>query len=63
MVFDPSVPDIDDSQFVCEDWTASPYGECKEEVPSNMPPPKGIGFHMQAFVDSDHAGHMTTQRS
>ena len=63
MVFDPSVPDIDDSQFVREDWTASPYGECKEEVPSNMPPPKGIGFYMRAFVDSDHAGHLLTRRS
>ena len=29
MVFDPTDPDIDDSQFVCEDWLASTYGECR----------------------------------
>jgi len=63
MVFDPTEPDIDDSQFVREDWTASPYGECKEELPSNMPPPRGIGFSMRAFVDSDHAGNLATRRS
>ena len=29
MVFDPTKPDIDDSQFVCEDWSASAYVEFK----------------------------------
>jgi len=43
MVFDPTEPDIDDAQFVREDWSATVYGECKEEVPSNMPEPRGIG--------------------
>ena len=31
MVFDPTEPDIDDSQFVSEDWLASAYFEFKEE--------------------------------
>ena len=30
MVFDLTEPEIDDSQFVCEDWSGSSYGGCKE---------------------------------
>jgi len=63
MVFDPTEPDIDESQFTREDWSATVYGECSEELPSNMPEPRGIGFTMRAFVDSDHAGEITTRRS
>lgn len=63
MVFDPTEPDIDESQFPCEDWSSTVYGECKEELPGNMPEPRGIGFTMRAFVDSDHAGEVTTRRS
>ena len=29
----------------------------------NAPPPRGIGFTMRAFVDSDHAGDSITRRS
>ena len=63
MVFDHTPPDIDHSAFTDEDWTASAYGECKEEIPSNAPKPRGIGFTMRAFVDSDHAGDTVTRRS
>ena len=63
MVFDPTEPDIDKTQFPTEDWSASAYGECKEELPSNMPESRGIGFTMRSFVDSDHAGDMITRRS
>ena len=63
MVFDPTEPDIDEKQFVREDWTAAPYGECKEEFPRGMREPRGIGFTMRAFVDSDFAGELTTRRS
>ena len=63
MVFDPTEPDIDESQFERENWSATVYGECKEELPPNMPEPKGVGFTMRAFVDSDHAGDISTRRS
>ena len=63
MVFDPTEPDIDESQFSKEDWSATVYGECEEELPGNMPKPRGIGFTMRAFVDSDHAGDVITRRS
>ena len=63
LVLDPTEPDINDSDFPKEDWSSSVYGECFETVPSNMPKPKGLGFTMRVFVDSDHAGDTVTRRS
>ena len=63
MVFDPTEPEIDETKFEREDWSATPYGLCKEDYPMNAPEPLGIGFIMRAFVDSDHAGDMVTRRS
>lgn len=63
MVFDPTVPDIDESAFPSQDWSETPYGECKEDIPFNAPTPRGVGFTMRAFVDSDHAGESVTRRS
>ena len=62
-VFDPSEPDIDESQFPREDWSATPYGDCNEEIPSNAPPPLGVAFTIRGFVDSNHAGDTITRRS
>ena len=53
IVSDPSDPDIDLTQFPTEDWIATPYSPCKEDVTSNAPNPRGIHFAMRAFVDSD----------
>ena len=47
----------------CCHWSATPYGECTEDIPGNAPEPRGIGFTMQAFVDADHAGDTITRRS
>ena len=63
MVFDPTESDIDQTQFPTEDWSATPYGPCKEDIPSNAPAPRGIGFTMRDFVDSDHTGDLVTRRS
>ena len=63
MVFDPSEPDLDLSKFQVEDWSATPYRKCKEDIPSNAPSPRGIGFTMRGFVNSDHAGDFITRRS
>ena len=35
----------------------------KEEVPSNMPEPRGLGFIMRAKVDADHASDTITRHS
>ena len=63
MVFDPTEPDIDESQFAREDWSATAYGSCTEDIPPNAPTARGIGMTMRAFVDSDHAGDSITRRS
>ena len=62
-VFDPSEPDIDETQFPNEDWSATPYGECKEDIPPNALEPLGVAFTIRGFVDSDHAGDLITRRS
>ena len=64
MVFDSSVSGIDMNQFPEEDWTNTVYGgDLKEDLPPNMPEPRGIGFTVRVFVDSDHAGDQITRRS
>ena len=64
MVFDPSEPTIDHELFPRMDWSSSVYGDdLKEELPGNMPQPRGQGFTMSAYVDSDHAGDSVTRRS
>jgi hypothetical protein len=67
MIFNPSIPDIDESLFPKEDWSSSVYAtsdcELKEVVPPNMPDPKGKGFTMRVYVDSYHAGDTVTRRS
>ena len=47
IVFDPTEPEIDINKFSREDWSATPYGECKEEIPSDAPEPRGIAFNMR----------------
>ena len=63
IVFDTSPPDIPDNLFVRHDWSNTVYGNCSEELPIDAPKPRGYGFIMRAFVDSDHAGDSTTRRS
>ena len=55
MVFHPTVPEINESGFIKQDWSASAYGDCKEVIPDNAPEARGLGFIMRDFVDADHA--------
>ena len=64
MIFDPSYPEHDASQFERQDWSSTVYGgNLKEELPNNMPEPLGRTMIMTAYVDSDHAGDCLTRRS
>ncbi|WP_288992974.1 polyprotein of Ty1/Copia retrotransposon [uncultured Marinobacter sp.] len=65
MVYDPSDPVIDESEFEFKDWTSSEFGHLqgKEELPTNMPEPRGQGFVINAKVDADHASDTVTRRS
>jgi hypothetical protein len=67
MVFDATEPDINMTDFEKKDWSNTVYvpgdGEIKEALPTDMPKPRGKGFVMRAYVDSDHAGDTVTRRS
>ena len=61
IVFDPTETEINLSDFSEKDWSTS-YG-AKEVLSTNTPEPRGQGFVIRAFVDSDHAGLELTRRS
>jgi len=65
MVFDLSVPVIDELKYQVKDWASSEFGHVQghEQVPANMPEPRGIGFIIRAKVDADHASDSLTRRS
>ena len=64
MVFDPSDPVIDESLFSRRDWTASEFClSMSEELPTNMPQPRGMEFVIRSYIDADHAGDSITRRS
>ena len=50
MVYDPSDPCINESAFELNDWTSSEFEHIqgKEELPLNMPEPRGQGFVINA---------------
>jgi hypothetical protein len=62
MVFDPSNPVIDESQFKHCDWMSSKFSHIdgQEAMPLNMPEPHGQDFIMSAKVDADHASNTVT---
>ena len=63
MVFDLTVPDINDEDFPKHDWSHTPFSQNKEPIPDHHPKPRGFGFHLLANVDSDHAGDSITRQS
>ena len=60
MVFEPSRVEFDKALFPKKDWGYSIYVQAasnsQEELPPDMPKPRGKGMDMRAYVDSDHAG-------
>ena len=65
LVYDLSDPVVEQDVFEQRDWTSSEFGavQGKEEVPSNMSEPRGLGFVMCAKVDAEHASDMITRHS
>ena len=62
LVFDPSYPDLEESDFERKDWT-SKYDDASKDVPSNASKPLGNEFVIPAYVDTDHVGDRVTRRS
>ena len=67
MVYDPSGVEFDRAQSLRKDWRYSIYtqdnSKLVEELPPNMPEPRGLGMTTRVYVDSDHAGDTVTRRS
>jgi hypothetical protein len=63
MVFDPTEPTIDETLFPDQDWSATPYADSTEEIPTNLCEPRGVSMTMRAFVDLDHATNTTNRWS
>ena len=65
LVNDPSDPVVEHDVFEQRDWTSSEFGivQGKDEIPPNMPEPRGQGFIMCAKVDADHASDTITRHS
>ena len=62
MVFGPSDPLIDETQFMRKDWSTFEFGlSMAEDLPPKMPQPRGQGFIIRAYVDADHVGDSITQ--
>ena len=64
LIFDPSAPDFDiEGLFPRRNWKHTPFCDAVEEIPTNCPDARGLGFTIFANVDSDHAGDEITRRS
>ena len=65
LVYDPSDLVVEQDVFEQRDWTSSEFGavQGKEEIPSNMPEPRGLGFIMRAKVDADLTSDTVTRHS
>ena len=61
MVFDPSFPDFDANEFWHQDWSQAVYVDAPPYRPPNMPNPRGRGFIVSAYFDSDHDGDTVTR--
>ena len=58
----PWHPDIDERAFSSYEWYDF-YHDAKEQVPIDMPPPRGRAVSSHCFVDADHASNTVTRRS
>lgn len=61
--FDPVAPNIQEKYFHHGANWKEFYGDVEEELPPNMPEPRGHPVSVSAFVDANHAGNVVTRRS
>ena len=61
-MFDSSLPEVEESRFKSVNWSEI-YGDMKEELPSNMPEPRGNPVVILMFCDAAFADNIVTRRS
>ena len=62
LAMDPLMPDISEDRFIEADWHDF-YRDAKEEIPPNLPVPKGKPVTISCFVDASHACDVVTRCS
>ena len=62
LFFDPDHPTISEDRFKSFDWEDF-YKGVQEEIPPNMPEPRGKHVSTHCFVDANHAADKVTRRS
>ena len=60
--FDPHHPSIDEEKFIDCDWKDF-YSDAQEDIPSNLPKPRGKEVSITCFVDASHVSNLKTRRS
>ena len=63
LMIDPSKPNYDEFQEPGQEYWKEYYPDAIEELPPDMPVPKGPSCKMTIFVDADHARDQITRRS
>ena len=65
LVNEPTRPEINEAGFEVRAWATSEFGHFQglEELPPNIPQPRGLGFTMRARVDADHVSDTISRRS
>ena len=59
LAMDSPIPDISEDRFIEADWHDF-YRDAKEEIPPNLPVPKGKPVTISCFVDASHACDVVT---
>jgi len=62
LFFDPDPPCISRDRFHNFDWVDF-YNDAKEDIPIDMPEPRGIAVETHCFVDASHASERLQRRS
>ena len=62
LYYDPDYPQISEERFNSYDWEDF-YKDAEEEIPMDMPEPRGKEVGIHCFVDASHASDKVTRRS
>jgi hypothetical protein len=63
LVFDDKDPKFADGTFKRYDWSDIYGDNMNEDIPADMPAPRGRSVIITMFVDANHAGNVVTRRS
>ena len=62
LIFDPDQIEWDDGDFLDVNWEKF-YPKAKEQLPPNMPEPRGISVQINMFTDASHEDDLVIHRS